>query len=103
MLLATVVGQVWSTQKDVSLEGIRMLIVQPFVDGDQKSAETMVVADPMGAGIGERVIVVFGRAARHVIGQGHDIGIQTAICAIVDGMELEGGRSFGPSADADPT
>jgi ethanolamine utilization protein EutN len=103
MLLATVVGQVWSTQKDSSLVGIRMLIVQPFVDGDVKSAETMVVADPMGAGIGERVIVVFGRAARHVIGQGHDIGIQTAIAAIVDGMEFEGGRSFGPSADADPS
>ncbi|MFT4710198.1 MAG: ethanolamine utilization protein EutN [Bacteroidia bacterium] len=102
MLLATVVGQVWSTHKDASLDGIRMLIVQPFVDGDLKSAETMVVADPMGAGIGERVVVVFGRAARHVIGQGHDIGIQTAICAIVDGMELEGGRSFGPSADLDP-
>ena len=62
-----------------------------------------MVADPIGAGIGERVIVVFGRAARHVIGQGHDIAIQTAIAAIVDGMEFEGGRSFGPSADTDPS
>ncbi len=105
MLLATVVGQVWATQKDQSLEGLRLVVVRPFVrakgGGEEPSAETMVAADPLGVGCGERVLVVFGRAARHVIGRGHDIGFQTAVAAIIDGIEFEGGESLGPSADAD--
>lgn len=106
MWVATVVGQVWATQKDPTLEGLRLVLVRPFVRDDAgdevATAESFVVVDPIGAGDGERVLVVAGRAARHVIGRGHDIGFQTAICGIVDGMELEG-RTFGPSAQADPT
>ncbi len=101
MLVATVVGQVWATQKDASLNGLRFLVVRPYtLDGDD-SAETMVAVDPIGAGIGERVLVVFGRAARHVIGKGHDIGFQTAVSAIIDGIELEGGRRVGGVAADD--
>ena len=91
MLVGTVVGNVWSTVKDPSLEGLRLLVVQPFTTGGE-SAETIVAADPLGAGVGERVLVVFGRAARHCIGKGHDIGFQTAISAIIDRMELTDGR-----------
>ena len=66
MLIGTVVGNVWSTVKDPTLEGVRFLVVQPFtLEGE--TAETIVAADPLGAGIGERVLVVFGRAARHAI------------------------------------
>ena len=53
------------------------------------------------AGIGERVLVVFGRSARHVIGRSHDIGFQCAVAAIVDRMELEDGRSIGPVRSQD--
>jgi ethanolamine utilization protein EutN len=105
MLLATVVGQVWATQKDATLEGMRLVVVRPFVraegGGESPSAETLVAVDPLGVGNGERVLVVFGRAARHVIGRGHDIGFQTAVAAIVDGIEFENGESLGPSADLD--
>ena len=100
MLVGTVVGQVWATQKDPSLEGLRFLVVQPFTS-EGESAETMIAVDPIGAGVGERVLVVFGRAARHAIGRGHDIGFQTAVAAIIDGMELEGGRWVGPTAGED--
>ena len=65
------------------------------------TAETIVAADPIGAGIGERVLVVFGRAARHAIGKGHDIGFQTAIVAVIDSMELEGGRVVGQTREMD--
>jgi ethanolamine utilization protein EutN len=101
MLVGTVVGHVWSTKKEESLEGLRLLVVRPFTTDGDASAETMVAVDPLGAGIGERVLVVFGRAARHVIGRGHDIGFQTAVVGIVDGMELEGGRHVGPVAELD--
>lgn len=100
MLIGTVVGTVWSTVKDPTLSGVRFLVVQPFTLEGQ-SAETLVAADPLGAGVGERVLVVFGRAARHMIGRGHDVGFQTAVAAIVDRMELADGRSIGPLAVQD--
>jgi len=101
MLLGTVVGHVWATQKEASLEGLRLLVIRPFTTGPEETAETLVAADPLGAGIGERVLVVFGRAARHAIGRGQDIGFQTAVAAIVDGAELEGGRHIGPTREDD--
>ncbi len=100
MLVGTVVGHVWSTVKEPTLQGLRLLVVQPFTTSGA-AAETIVAVDPLGAGIGERVLVVFGRAARHAIGRGHDIGFQSAVAAIVDGMELNGGRFVGPTAEYD--
>ena len=101
MLIGTVVGHVWSTVKDPTLSGCRFLVVQPFMLDGAPSAETLIAVDPLGAGIGERVLVVFGRAARHVIGKGHDIGFQTAVAAIVDRMELADGRSIGQVTEQD--
>ena len=105
MHVATVVGQLWSTQKSDTLHGLRLLVVQPFARGadglDAGSAETMVAVDTIGADLGERVLVVHGRAARHAIGRGHDIGFQTAIVGIVDGLELEGGAHVGQTSDQD--
>jgi ethanolamine utilization protein EutN len=101
MLVGTVVGNVWATKKDPTLVGLRFLVVRPFTTDGRESAETLVAVDPLGAGIGERVLVVFGRAARHAIGRSHDIGFQTAIAAIVDTMELEDGSVVGPTRDHD--
>jgi len=100
MMIGTVVGTVWSTVKDPTLSGVRFLVVQPFTLAGE-SAETVIAADPLGAGIGERVLVVYGRAARHVIGRGHDIGFQTAVAGIVDRMELDDGRTIGPVVSQD--
>ena len=64
------------------------------------SAETVVAVDTIGAGTGERVLVVFGRAARHAIGRGQDVGFQTAIVGIIDAMELAGGERVEQVAEA---
>ena len=101
MHVATVVGTVWSTKKDDSLVGLRFLIVQPVNADGSASAETMVAADNIGAGIGERVLVVHGRAARYLIGRGHDVGMQTAVAGIIDRMELEDGRTLGTTVEHD--
>ena len=100
MLVGTVLGQVWSTQKDASLQGLRFLVVEPFVTGGA-TPETVVAVDTIGAGTGERVLVVFGRAARHAIGRGQDIGFQTAVGGVIDGMELPGGERVGQTAASD--
>jgi ethanolamine utilization protein EutN len=101
MLVGTVVGNVWATKKDATLSGLRFLVVQPLRADGGAGAETLVAVDPLGAGIGERVLVVFGRAARHAIGKGHDVGFQTAVAAIIDKLELADGRVVGPTAAED--
>ena len=101
MLIGTVVGNVWATKKDPTLTGLRLLVIRPFTSDGRESAETLVAVDTLGAGIGERVLVVFGRAARHCIGRSHDIGFQTAVSAIIDKMELEDGRVFGSTREHD--
>ena len=101
MHVGTVVGHVWATKKDATLEGLRFLVIQPLTAGGEMAAETYVAADPLGAGIGERVLVVHGRAARHVIGRGHDVCFQTAVAAIIDRMELANGRAVGTTQEED--
>ena len=46
MFVGTVVGNVWATRKDPTLEGLRFLVIQPFTLGSSAtnggSAETIV-------------------------------------------------------------
>ena len=58
MLVGTVIGKLWATQKTETLGGLRLLVIRPFTTDGDESAETVVAVDPMGAGIGERVLVV---------------------------------------------
>lgn len=88
MLVGTVIGRVWSTRKEETLCGLRFLLVRPWRSDEADSAETIVAADPIGADIGEKVLIVFGRAARHAIGRGHDVGFQTAVVGVVDGLDV---------------
>ena len=100
MHVATVIGNVWATKKDATLEGLRLLVVRPFTTDGEESAETMIAADPIGAGIGERVLVVHGRVSV-TPSKGHDIGFQTAIAGIIDRMDLDDGRRIGGHVDGD--
>jgi len=101
MYLATVVGQVWATRKEATLSGLRLLVVQPYLRGGIQNKETMVAVDPIGADLGERVLVVMGRAARHAIGRGHDVGFQCAIVGVVDGAHMVDGERVGQTAAQD--
>ncbi|MDG2149644.1 MAG: EutN/CcmL family microcompartment protein [Planctomycetota bacterium] len=117
MLVGRVVGNVWATQKDPSLEGVRMLLVRPFNGGrtigsgeskagsppgagNDEADELVVAADRLGAGIGETVLVAFGRAARTVLGS-QDIAWQAAVVGIVDSISLQHGGTFELSDDGE--
>jgi len=93
MLVGRVVGNVWATRKDPSLEGMRFLMVRPFSTANTESQDVIVAGDTLGAGIGETVLVAFGRAARTVLGS-QDLGWQVAVVAIVDSISLADGGVF---------
>jgi ethanolamine utilization protein EutN len=92
MFLGKVVGTVWSTKKTPDLEGVRFLIVHPYDLDKEPTKNIVVVADRLGAGIGEIVMCAYGKAARTAIGD-QDMAIEAAVIGIVDRMDLQDERS----------
>ncbi len=69
MQLAQVVGQAVSTVKHPSLQGWRLLVVQPLARDGTADGEPMLAVDALGAGNGDRVIVSSdGAGTRALIG-----------------------------------
>ena len=63
MFLGRVIGCVWATAKNPSLEGMRFLLVQPLTPEMKNTGKRLVCADSTGAGAGELVYWVRGREA----------------------------------------
>lgn len=92
MFIGKVVGTVWATKKAADLEGVRFLIVHPYDLDHEPTKNIVVVADRMGAGIGEIVMCAYGKAARSAIGD-QEMSIEAAVVAIVDRMDLQDAKS----------
>lgn len=86
MLIGLVVGHVWATKKEPALSGHKLMIVQEILT-DEKKGSTFVAADSVGAGIGEKVLVVTGSTARRAAGS-DDSPIDSAIVGIIDSLEI---------------
>ena len=87
MYLAKVIGTVVSTTKDVSLSGMKLLIIRRLNAQLQPEQLTEVAVDTVGAGNGEIVIVSKGSSARLANHKDHSV-IDAAIVGIVDTTEL---------------
>ncbi len=106
MFVGRVMGHVWSTVKWDKLEGLRFLLVRPHRLDDLRrlsglpanapvpSHEGVVVADVLGAGPGEDVVVAYGHAARAGLeelkpgGPAPAYPIDAAVVAIVDRLAV---------------
>lgn len=65
MIIAKVIGNVVSSQKDDKLEGMKFLIVEPAdIYGKSKGTSVSVASDSVGAGVGELVLCCSGSSAR---------------------------------------
>ena len=62
--MARVVGSVVATQKDPSLVGKKLMIVQQINSDQQPVRFEQVAADTVKAGIGDKVLIVRGAGAR---------------------------------------
>jgi ethanolamine utilization protein EutN len=88
MLLARVVGTVVSTQKHEKLVSSKLLLVQPLGLDDAPRGTTLLAIDSVGAGVGEKVLVVVeGRAAGEALGRPVS-PVDAAIIGIVDTVDL---------------
>jgi ethanolamine utilization protein EutN len=85
--ICRVVGTVVSTQKNRKLEGAKLLLVQPISLEGQDRGTALLAIDSVGAGVGERVLVVIeGKAAGDALGR-KAAAVDAAIIGIVDSLE----------------
>ena len=87
MQLGRVVGTVVSTQKSRTLEGATLLLVQPLTLDDKPRGMAVLAIDSVGAGVGEKVLIVLeGRAAGQALRK-RAAPVDAAIIGIVDRVD----------------
>ena len=88
MQLARVIGTLVSTQKHRTLEGATLLLVQPLTLDDRPRGVPLLTIDSVGAGVGEKVLIVLeGRAAGEALRR-RAAPVDAAIIGIVDEVTL---------------
>ena len=89
MQICRVVGTVVSTQKNQKLEGAKLLLVQPLTLDGQPRGVALIAIDSVGAGVGERVLVVIeGKAAGDALGR-KGAAVDAAVIGIVDVVDYK--------------
>ena len=92
MFIAKVIGNVVSTQKIAKFRGMKLLLVQPYINKEGKlqiSGSSVVAVDGVGAGVGECVLFTQGSSAR-LTQATKDTPVDAVIVGIVDAVEVEG-------------
>jgi len=94
--IGRVVGTVVATQKHRKLDGAKLLLVQPLsLDGDPRGVPLLTI-DSVGAGVGEKVLVVIeGRAAGAALRR-TAAPVDAAIIGIIDEVALAEGEGRRP-------
>ncbi|MBI5573426.1 MAG: EutN/CcmL family microcompartment protein [Elusimicrobia bacterium] len=91
MFAGKIIGRVVATQKYESLEGKKLLLVQPMSWDKKPKGEPLVAVDVVGSGTGEFIFYVAAREAAVACG-GTSLAdtppIDAAIVGIIDGVKL---------------
>jgi ethanolamine utilization protein EutN len=84
MQLASVIGHTTSTVKHSSLEGWRMLIVQPLGANGQNDGDPFIAIDELGSGVGDRVMITGdGQSVREMM-KSNNSPVRGAVIGIAD-------------------
>ena len=88
MIIGRVVGDVVATQKHLSHEGAKILVVQPLnLDGSDRG-DALLALDSVDAGVGDRVLVVQeGWSAMTSVGHPQS-PIDMAVIGVIDEVHL---------------
>lgn len=88
MQIAKVRGTVVSTQKDPSLRGVKLLLLQLVDEEGNILPQYEVAADSVGAGVDEWVLISRGSAARQILGN-EQRPLDAAVVAIIDTIYVQ--------------
>lgn len=95
MQLGRVIGTLIATKKHGKLEGAKLLLVQPLTLDDKPRGTAVLTIDSVGAGIGEKVLIVLeGRAAGEALRR-RAAPVDAAIIGIVDHVTIDEERPRG--------
>ncbi len=90
MLIAKVIGTIVATRKHELLVGSKIQVVQPLeCSGNKPAGDPFVAVDAVGAGVGERVVVVRGSGARLAV-DNDQCPVDATIIGIIDQVDIEG-------------
>jgi ethanolamine utilization protein EutN len=92
MFIAKVIGNVVATEKNAKFRGMKLLLIQPYINKDTKlvsSGSSVVAVDSIGAGVGECVLFTQGSSAR-LTPATKDAPVDAVIVGIVDSVEVNG-------------
>lgn len=81
MLTAKLINNIWATRKADSLNGLKFMLAE--IIGGTDSGQRLVVIDNIGAGIGDKVIISTGSAARKMLCD-DNIPVDAAVIGIID-------------------
>ncbi len=88
MILARVIGQVWATQKSPRLASQKLLLLKPLAwYRPDHACDHLVAVDPVGAQVGQDVVVCLGLPARWALGDTRT-PVEASVAAIVDRVEV---------------
>src|SRR4051794_34633079 len=87
MILGRVVGTIWATRKEPSLEGAKLQIVEQVGLDFKPLGSFLVAVDAVEAGVGEIVLVAQGSSARQTKATNNK-PVDAVIMAIVENLEL---------------
>jgi ethanolamine utilization protein EutN len=88
MQIGRIIGDVVSTRKDPTLEGLKLLVVQPLTPERAPAGRALVAVDAVGAGVGELVFFVRGREASFPF-YPVEAAVDAGIVGIVDHWDVE--------------
>lgn len=85
MKLGKVQGKLWAERKMPSLQGVRLLVVQPITSDGLPKGDTIVAADPCNcAGSGDTVVIVTNTDAAEAFDT--DVPVNASVVMLVDSI-----------------
>ncbi len=88
MYLGRVIGCLWATVKNKSMEGQRLLVVQPLTPELKETGKRLICGDSTGAGAGELIYWVRGKEASFPFLPAEP-PFDTSIVGIVDSVHVK--------------
>lgn len=79
MIIGKVVSTIISSRKYDSIQGLKLLVIEPCY---QKNKDYFVVADAIGAGVGELVLITEGDNTKYAIEK--EAPVDAVVVGIID-------------------